>query len=227
MMSKAGFDAVFIGIESPDEESLLECHKSQNRNRDMLADVKRIQRFGIQVQGGFIVGFDNDKPTIFQRQVEFIQQSGIVTAMVGLLQAIPGSRLYDRLKNEHRLVGDASGDNVDGKTNIITRMNLETLYEGYQSLLDQIYSPKEYYQRIKVFLSEYKIPDITPHADAERIMAFFRSVIHLGIIGKERFQYWRLIAWTLRYNYKLIPLAVTLAIYGHHFRKVYELHVLS
>ena len=103
MMVEAGFNKVFIGIETPDEECLAECSKVQNRNRDLVEDVKRIQRAGLQVQGGFIVGFDHDRPSIFQRQIDFIQKSGIVTAMVGLLQAPPGTRLYERMKKEGRL----------------------------------------------------------------------------------------------------------------------------
>ncbi len=119
MMVDAGFDTVFIGIETPNEESLTECNKQQNRNRDLLENVKIMQRAGLQVQGGFIVGFDSDTPSIFQRQIEFIQKSGIVTAMVGMLNAPPGTRLYERMRKEGRLIGLFSGDNVDGTTNII------------------------------------------------------------------------------------------------------------
>ena len=100
MMVTAGFDSVFIGIESPDEVSLTECHKTQNKNRDLLESVAIIHRSGLQVMGGFIVGFDSDKPSIFQRQIDFIQKSGIVTAMVGMLQAPPGTRLFDRLQRK-------------------------------------------------------------------------------------------------------------------------------
>ena len=122
MMVRAGFDSVFIGIESPDDTCLAECHKTQNRNRDLLQSVETIHNAGLQVMGGFIVGFDSDTPSIFQRQVDFIQQSGIVTAMVGILQAPPGTRLFERLKKEHRVLDAGSGDNVDGTTNIIPGM---------------------------------------------------------------------------------------------------------
>lgn len=121
MMVEAGFDMVFVGIETPNEDSLAECSKKQNKNRNMVEDVKRMQRAGLQVQGGFIVGFDHDMPSIFQKQIDFIQKSGIVTAMVGLLQAPPGTQLYERLKRESRLLGRSTGDNVDGTTNIIPR----------------------------------------------------------------------------------------------------------
>ena len=230
MMVEAGFGTVFIGIETPDEDSLTECSKNQNVNRDLVEDVKRIQRAGLQVQGGFIVGFDNDTPSIFQRQIDFIQKSGIVTAMVGLLQAPPGTKLYERLKQEGRLLSRLSGDNVDGTMNFIPKMNLDTLREGYRNILQHIYSPEHYYERVKTFLREYKPPKIKASLDFkhtfEYVLAFLRSVYHLGIVGKERVHYWKLLSWTLFCRPQLFPLAVTLAIYGHHFRKVCELHVI-
>jgi radical SAM superfamily enzyme YgiQ (UPF0313 family) len=226
MMVEAGFDAVFIGIETPDEDSLAECSKNQNKNRDLVGDVKRIQRAGLQVQGGFIVGFDHDTPSIFQRQIDFIQTSGIVSAMVGLLQAPPGTRLYERLKQEGRLLDQLSGDNVDGTTNIIPTMNLETLREGYLHLLQYIYSPEHYYQRVQTFLREYKPPKIKSPLEFEYILAFLRSIYRLGILGEERSHYWKLLFWTLFRRPKLFSLAVTLAIYGYHFRRVCELHIL-
>jgi len=105
LMVDAGFNTVFIGIETPNEESLVECNKSQNQNRDLVASVKKIQNHGFEVQGGFIVGFDSDPLSIFKSQISFIQKSGIVTAMVGLLNAPAGTRLYQRLKEENRLFG--------------------------------------------------------------------------------------------------------------------------
>ena len=160
MMVKAGFDSVFIGIETPNEESLTECNKQQNKNRNLIESVKLMQRAGLQVQGGFIVGFDSDTPSIFQQQIEFIQKSGIVTAMVGLLNAPPGTRLYERMRKEGRLTGLITGDNVDGTTNILPKMGLDTLREGYKSIMQHIYSPKPYYKRAKTFLREYKRPKV-------------------------------------------------------------------
>ncbi len=225
MMVAAGFDSVFIGIETPAEAGLAECNKRQNENRDLVASVKRIQRSGLQVQGGFIVGFDSDTPSIFERQIDFIQNSGIVTAMVGLLQAPIGTRLYQRMQKEGRLAGLVS-TNDDGTTNIVPRMDLNALREGYQKILCHIYSPKHYYERVKTFLQEYKSPEIKIPMNFQRCMAFLRSSIRLGVFGKERFQYWKLLLWTVRRRPELLPLAITFAIYGHHFRRVCELHIL-
>lgn len=224
MMVAAGFDSVFIGIETPDEAGLTECNKKQNKNRDLVASVKRMQRAGLQVQGGFIVGFDSDTPSIFQRQIDFIQKSGIVTAMVGLLNAPPGTRLYKRLKQEGRLAGLISC-NTDGTTNIIPRMDFKTLSDGYKKILDHIYSPKHYYERVRTFLQEYKPLEIETPLNLASLMAFLRSSIRLGFFGKERFQYWKLLFWTLRKRPELMPLAITFAIYGHHFRKICEIHL--
>ena len=226
MMTEAGFTTVFVGIETPDEDSLAECNKFQNRGRDLVESVKVIHRAGMQVQGGFIVGFDSDTPSIFQRQIDFIQQSGIVTAMVGLLQAPTGTRLYQRMKGEGRLLNSMSGDNVDGSTNIVPKMNVDTLRAGYRRILDQIYSPTLYYERVRTFLKDYRPPRIWVYFDVQYILAFLRSVYQLGIKGVERMHYWRLLLWTLLRKPRLFPLAVTLAIYGYHFRQVCELHVL-
>ena len=226
MMVKAGFDSVFIGIESPDDACLTECHKTQNKNRDLLLNVKTIHRAGLQVMGGFIVGFDSDTPSIFQRQIDFIQKSGIVTAMVGILQAPPGTRLFDRLQSENRVVSAFSGDNVDGTTNIIPKMGLDRLLDGYRSIMKQIYSPQNFYRRVRNFLKELKAPDITVPMDIQRVLAFFHSVFRLGILGKERFHFWHLLLWTLLRKPRLVPLAITLAIYGHHYRRICDLYIL-
>jgi radical SAM superfamily enzyme YgiQ (UPF0313 family) len=225
LMVKAGFDTVFVGIETPNEASLAECSKTQNKERDLVESVKTLQRAGLQVQGGFIIGFDSDSASIFQQQIDFIQQSGIVTAMVGLLQAPKGTRLYQRLQGEGRLKHEMSGDNVDGSTNIIPKMGLDTLREGYRKILDHIYAPKFYYERVRTFLQEYQPPELRFHLDLQHILALGRSIYQLGIRGVERVPYWRLFFWTLFHRPRLFPLAITLSIYGFHFRQVIELHV--
>jgi radical SAM superfamily enzyme YgiQ (UPF0313 family) len=219
LLAEAGFDGVFVGIETPEEASLVECNKRQNQKRDLLADVKRMQRAGLQVQGGFIVGFDSDTPAIFQRQIEFIQKSGIVTAMVGLLNALPDTRLHLRLRREGRLLGRTTGNNVDGTMNFVPRMNADALRAGYKTILRRIYEPSPYYQRVRTFLREYRRPRISESLNWRHVWALTYSSLRLGVIGRERIQYWRLLLWTLFHRPAHLPLAVTLAIYGHHFRK--------
>jgi radical SAM superfamily enzyme YgiQ (UPF0313 family) len=223
LMVRAGFDVVFIGIETPHEQSLAECSKFQNKNRDLLASVRNIQKSGLEVQGGFIVGFDSDPLTIFDTQIRFIQKSGVVTAMVGILNALPRTQLYERLKKERRLLKETSGNNTDFSTNFITRMDYDELVSGYKKVLSTLYSPRHYYERVRTFLREYIPPKKKLfHFRCNYIAAFIRSTIVLGIIGKERFYYWRLLLWTILTRPRLLPQAVTLSIYGFHFRKVFE-----
>ena len=229
LMVEAGFDRVFIGIETTDEDSLAECSKNQNERRDLAADVKKIQQAGLQVQAGFIVGFDHDKPSVFERQIEFIQKTGIVTAMVGMLQAPPGTTLYQRMKDCGRLRGSSSGDNVDGTTNIVPVMGLENLQKGYLDILRHIYAPKNYYSRVKTFLKEYRslapFQAPRPRIRARHLVALARSMMRLGVLGRERAHFWKLLLWTQLRRPRLLALSVTLAIYGYHFRKVCQHHV--
>jgi radical SAM superfamily enzyme YgiQ (UPF0313 family) len=224
LMVKARFKKVFIGIETPNEESLTECNKYLNKNRDLIACVKKIQSNGLEVQGGFIVGFDNDPPSIFDRQISFIQKSGIVTAMVGLLNAPRGTRLYHRLKKEERLLNDPTGDNTDFSINFIPKMNIETLLNGYKKILNTIYSPKHYYKRVITFLKGYKPKPLKKKIKFNfcDLKAFLKSIWSLGIKGKERLHYWKLISWTLVRRPRFFHLAISLAIYGFHFRKIME-----
>ena len=226
LMVEAGFTKVFVGIETPDEDSLAECNKIQNKGRDLVECVRTIQHAGMEVQGGFIVGFDSDTPSIFQRQIDFIQRSGIVTAMVGLLQAPYGTRLYDRMDKEDRLLGQLTGDNTDNTMNFMPKMDPEVLREGYRKIITTIYSPSEYYKRVRTFLREYKkSPAMRPVLDRDHIGAFFRSIYRLGLRGKERWEYWKLFFWTLVRRPRLFPDAITFAIYGFHFQRICELYV--
>lgn len=228
LMVSAGFDTVFIGIETTNEESLTECSKFQNKNRDLTQCIRKIQKSGLQVQGGFIVGFDHDNLSSFDKMVKFIQESGIVTAMVGLLNAPKGTRLYERMKTEGRLINDTSGDNTDLTINFIPKMNFETLVKGYKKILDTIYSPKHYYERIMTFLKEYDYKEKAGrHLHFNEIIAFGKSILRLGIVGRERIYYWKLIFWSMTRRPKLFHLAVTFSIYGYHFRKVYENYLVE
>lgn len=220
-MVKAGFEAVFIGIESPNEESLVECNKTQNRNRDLISSIKKIQHFGLEVQGGFIVGFDNDPPSIFEKLTGFIQESGIVTAMVGLLNAPKGTKLEKRLIAEGRMLKDFTGNNTDFSINFVPRMDSKILLEGYQKILEKIYSPKYYYERVMLFMKAYEPKNKKVfHFNPNYILALFRSIYKLGVLGEERIYYWKLFFWSLFRKPQLFSLAILFTIYGFHFRKI-------
>lgn len=228
-MIRAGFEGVFVGIETPDDKSLRECNKFQNTNRDLLASVKRIQQLGLSVRGGFIVGFDNDSPETFKSQIRFIQDSKIVIAMVGMLNAPSGSRLHERLAKEGRLVRDITGDNTDFSTNIVPKMGYERLVEGYKEVLSSIYSPKLYYDRVKSFLKEYRpLEKPKRHFHLRSIRYNFRyldaplkTLFVLGIKDRARSYYWKMVAWSLFTRPLLLPMAIQYLVYGFHFRKVF------
>ncbi|HJX03882.1 MAG TPA: DUF4070 domain-containing protein, partial [Dehalococcoidia bacterium] len=221
LMVQAGFDTLFIGIESPSEECLAECGKTQNRNRDMLISVKKLQNRGFQVHGGFIIGFDSDIATIFENMITFIQRSGIVTAMVGLLNAPTGTKLYQRLDKENRLTRKFSGNNTEISMNFIPKMEYETLINGYKHILNTIYSPKEYYERVTAFLREYQpVARQKVSITMEQCKALIRSMWIIGIKQRGRKYYWKLLAWTLLKRPRFFTLSVTLAVCGFHYRKV-------
>jgi radical SAM superfamily enzyme YgiQ (UPF0313 family) len=222
LMVQAGFTGVFVGIETPNEASLAECNKVQNKNRDLIASVKKIQGFGLNVTGGFIIGFDNDSPSIFERLTTFIQESGIVSAMVGLLNAPRGSKLYDRLLKEGRILQDVTGDNTDFTINFIPRMDYETLIRGYGRVINSIYSSEPYYQRMKGFLRDFQyMQKKTFQFHFYYLGAFFKTIVFLGIIDEERVYYWKIFFWSLFKRTPLFPWALVFTVYGYQYRKVF------
>jgi radical SAM superfamily enzyme YgiQ (UPF0313 family) len=228
LVARAGFVAAFVGIETPNEESLAECNKVQNRNRDITASIRKLQHAGLQVQAGFIVGFDSDPPAIFDRLVAFIQESGIVTAMVGLLNAPQGTRLHARLASEGRLLGDISGDNTDSSLNFVPKMDPEVLKRGYRRIIDRVYAPNAHYHRIKGFLREFR-PAHPPRRRLQwgDIVTVAKVMVVLGILEQERTYYWRLFFWSLFTRPRMLPMAITLAAFGFHFRKCFERHATT
>jgi radical SAM superfamily enzyme YgiQ (UPF0313 family) len=216
MMVRAGFEGVFVGIETPNEDSLAECSKLQNRGRDLVACVRKIQSFGLEVRGGFIVGFDHDSPSVFGKQIELIQNSRIVTAMVGLLNAPRGSQLYQRIAQEGRLLAETTGDNTDLSTNIAPKMGLDALYQGYEQIISGIYSPRPYYERVRAYLRAYRpLEKKGLHFHARYLRLHFgyafalpKTMLVLGVKDRARFQYWKLLFWSL------VPAAPALS-HGH------------
>lgn len=220
LMVTAGFKKVFLGLETPSLESLRECRKLQNLRGDLTEAVQTIQAAGLEVMGGFIIGFDSDGPDIFQRQFEFIQKSGVVTAMVGLLQALPRSRLYQRLAGEGRLRGDSNGNNTLAVFNFEPRLDREFLVENYRRLMQKLYEPKNYYQRVRVFLDHHSMGGPPPKLTGRDILAVFKSMWLVGLVHRGRRAYWRLMASTLLRHPGQMGVAITLVITGHHFRQV-------
>jgi len=222
LMVEAGITAVFIGIETPDNDSLKEACKVQNVGKDLLQAIKKIQNAGMEVQAGFIVGFDSDGPSIFQRQIDFIQKSGITTAMVSILTALPKTRLYERLLKTNRLTGEASGNNTkSSELNFIPTMGTETLLKGHKQILSTIYSPKFYYARVNTFLKQYRpMEGKRARLRLYHIKALFGSMWILGVKKSGRFYYWKFFLQSLIRHPKLFPYAVGLSVIGIHFRTI-------
>jgi len=220
LMVEAGFMKVFVGIETPSAEALEECRKLQNRGRDLVAAVCTLQQRGLEVMGGFIVGFDSDQTDIFKRQFEFIQRSGVVTAMVGLLTALPQTRLWQRLKLEGRLEAASSGNNTQAELNFKPRLNREFLQAGYRDLMKKLYEPKAYYQRVRTFLKNHRPSGPKLGLSWPDFKAFLKSFWLLGIWYRGRVAYWRLFWSTLLRRPRHFRRAIEFAIVGYHFRRV-------
>ena len=220
LMVLAGFKQLFVGIETVQESSLVECAKVQNTQRDLLAAVKTIQNAGIEVMGGFIVGFDNDDAGVFEQMREFIQESGVVTAMVGLLNALPQTRLYARLEQEGRILQETTGNNLDAILNFVPKLDRDFLLEGYRSLMQRLYAPKSYYQRALTFLREY-LPQGQRHRYSRtEVLAFIKSLWVMGVWTRGRREYWKYFVKSLLFHRRKFGEAMRLAILGLHFRKV-------
>ena len=154
-MRDAGFNEVFVGIETPSIKALKETGKIQNLKNDMLKSIRKIQQYGMEVMAGFILGFDSDTEDIFDRQINFIQKTGIPKAMIGLLTALPGTDLYNRLEQEGRIKHRSLGNNTHCMTtNFATRMDSLQLQKGYAKVLGSIYDSnlKNYFKRCSKLL---------------------------------------------------------------------------
>jgi radical SAM superfamily enzyme YgiQ (UPF0313 family) len=223
-MEDAGFRRIFLGIETPVEESLKEAQKGQNTRRDLLESVHKIQSYGMEVMAGFIVGFDHDPENIFELQMKFIRESGIPLAMVGLLSALPDTQLWRRLEKEGRLLNASSGNNTDCTINFIPKMDLDSLVEGYKRILRNIYSPAEYYRRALDCLSRFHKNRVEPRPTSikDDVKALYRIIMTLGIRDHERAAFWKYCINLLRFHPHDFAHGLTLAAMGYHFRQVTE-----
>ncbi len=217
----AGFNSIFVGIETPNNSSLLECGKNQNMKRNMVESVQKLQKKGLIVAGGFIVGFDNDTPAIFDEQIDFIRDSGIVSAMVGLLNAPVGTKLFKRMESENRLLENWSGNNMDGSINFTPKMNYSQLLSGYTKILKTIYADQEYYMRIKKFLKNYKIPEWgIKTISMNEVRTFFKLIWKLGFVDNSKLYFWKLLFYSVFKCPQKFVIAMTCAVYGYHFRSI-------
>jgi radical SAM superfamily enzyme YgiQ (UPF0313 family) len=220
-MVDAGFNMVFLGIETPDRCTLETMGKKQNLKSDMLASVRRIQAKGMEVSAGFILGFDTDPEDIFDRQIGFIQDAGIPTAMVGLLTAAPKTQLYRRLAAEGRLTDDSSGNNThDLRLNFVPTMDAQRLLAGYKRVLAEIYRPKMYFERCLKLLHALKT-----HRTSRRrvriaeLRAFVLSLVR-QTFSRYWWAYWRFLVRGFLAKPLMVGEAVTMAVKGHHFFKM-------
>lgn len=220
LMVRSGFKKVFVGLETPVAESLKECRKGQNIKRDLIDAVHAIQGAGLQVMGGFIIGFDNDPFDVFRRQFEFIQRAGVVTAMVGLLTALPQTRLYARLAREGRILADSVGDNTAAVLNFVPRLDRGRLFAEYRELMRSLYAPGNYYRRVRTFLAAWQPRGPGLRLAGSDVRAFLRSLWALGFLRSGRFAFWRLFWATLISRPRKFRAAMELAIIGLHFRTV-------
>ncbi len=222
LMLRSGFKKVFVGLETPVVASLEETRKVQNSKRDLVEAVKAIQAAGLEVMGGFIVGFDNDPLDVFRRQFDFIQRAGVVTAMVGLLTALPQTRLHARLTREGRILAQSQGDNTSAALNFVPRLDRGYLFDGYRDLMRSLYAPANYYRRVRTFLSSWQPRGPDLRLAWTDVRAFVRSLWMLGVLRGGRFAFWRLFWATLIARPTKFRAAMELAILGHHFRTVAE-----
>lgn len=220
LMVAASFRKVFVGIETPSTAALEECRKLQNTGRDLTAAVRTLQKSGLEVMGGFIVGFDSDTRDVFKQQFDFIQRSGVATAMVGLLTALPQTRLYQRLLREGRLLAESTGNNTRAVLNFRPKLNREYLESGYRELMRRLYEPGNYYHRIRTFLKNYRPAGERLRVSRADLIAFIKSFWLLGVWYRGRWAYWRFFAGTLVRRPRQFRVAIELAIFGHHFRRV-------
>ena len=229
LMVQAGLDMVFIGIETPVTQTLTHTQKQQNVRADILESVKIIQSKGIEVMGGFIIGFDTDPENIFDLQINFIQEAGIPLAMIGTMIALPNTQLYRRLEREGRLIGTTDGNNTHSlEMNFVPRMPKERLLAGYQRVIETVYEPRRYFercarliQRMPAHMPPARVSALTLRSAARYSWAFILSLFR-QTFSRYGIFYIRFLLGTLIRKPARLPLAVNLAIKGHHFFKMTE-----
>jgi radical SAM superfamily enzyme YgiQ (UPF0313 family) len=221
-MVEANFMYVFIGIETPSGEALKESKKFQNLRSNNVQQIRVIQEAGLWVLGGFIVGFDSDDETIFDRQLEFIDRTAIAWAMAGVLQAPPTTALYDRMKREGRLIENSQGTSNFSAPNFRTMLPLPVLLRGLSTLLAGLYEPASFFQRafrsLEVWRPRGQQPPNLPMSYNLRVL--FASIWRQGVRSSYRRAYWRflgLMAWNWARQPAKMWLGFMVLLSAHHF----------
>ena len=234
-MIEAGFDSVFLGIETPNPKALRKMKKPQNVSKReenyLFNSVRKIQQKGMRVDGGFILGLDDDDVGAFDAQIDFIQEAGIPMAMVGLLTALKDTNLYDRLKRENRLSEESIGPGAEGVLNLTSvnvalnfkpEMDVETLMEGYRRVITTIYDPtlENYFLRCRTLLEHLRpIPHLLKPMSKNALFLAIMSV-RRQLSARQIPAYTKFIAQVSRDHPRMLPEAIRLAALGYHFEKV-------
>jgi len=222
LMVRAGFAAVFIGLESVSPASLAECHKVQNLKRNMARALATIHDHGIAVWGGFVVGFDSDTDATFDAQIAFIAESDIALATISLMTAIPHTQLHDRLRAEGRLLSHFNSGFVDATgLNFVPRMERRNLIAGYKRVVGHIYEPEVFYRRARKAVARCIPPALATFPFRKRELGtLFRALWHLGVRDEARRYFWRLVGVAALRGPTAVGLAITLLLMGYHLRKL-------
>jgi radical SAM superfamily enzyme YgiQ (UPF0313 family) len=215
-MTEAGFTQVFVGIETPSREALRDAGKFQNTNMDLIAAVRKLTTRGLEVMAGFIIGFDSDDADALSRLHDWISQSPIPLAMVGVLTALPGTQLHRRLEREGRLLHDSSGDQF-GHTNFITKLEEVELLEGYARIMSDLYSPRSYLRRAAEALELCpKDPSRLRYPKLFGLGVLMRVIWSMGVRSNYRREFWTFFGRVLRRAPARFARAIGLAIHGYH-----------
>lgn len=224
-MVDAGFTSVFVGIETPSKKALEQTGKLQNLRLDLSEAIDRITRAGLQVMGGFIVGFDTDDGEVLKQQGEFLAQQPIPLAMVGLLMAFPGTALWRRLEAEGRLRERPNGDQCS-RPNFVPVMEEPELLQGYADLMRELYSPDAYYARCELYLRRSGLISETRSSTLSEVGALFQTIWHVGILSPHRSLFWKLMSKAIPRGQIHVRQAVVHAVQGEHLIRYTSDHLL-
>jgi radical SAM superfamily enzyme YgiQ (UPF0313 family) len=228
LMKAANFFAIFVGIETSDTAALIETHKMQNTRRDIAESIHKIHRAGIFVNAGFIIGFDAERASVADEMVACIEATNIPVCMVGLLYALPGTRLARRLKAEGRLHADAhdvhedDGDQCTSGLNFDTRRGRSEMFADYRSVLERVYAPGAYFGRVRRTCRQLDRSTHRLHVPWRNLVrdlrAFGRIAVRLGWRERSaRRAFWGAVADCVLHNPRAIKITVSFAALYLHF----------